>query len=739
MKRIAQFIILLVLFSLSIKATPTIEKPKQEHPTAFAIITDEQTYVNCQPAISQYRDAVEQDGLSTYIIYDMWENPMAVRNAISNLYQTCPSLEGIVLVGDIPVAMIRNAQHMTTAFKMDEDKFPIRESSVPSDCFYDDLHLQFRFLKQDESDKALFYYELTEESPQHLHLNFYSARIRYPQSMGGNKYEAISAFLIKAAKAKDEMRNDKLDQVVSFHGSGYNHDCLTVYMDEEKAYHENFPLAFSTGTSFKHLNFRMLNPMKYKLLDEVGRKGIDLFMFHEHGTPTQQLINDPVIGNSSATRYELIKSHLYYLVRSSVEEEKRDKDSLMVALQKQYNLLPAFFDDFDNPAYWEKEKNSGGMSENIEISISDLKNREYNARMVMFDACYNGSFQDSAYVAAYYLFQPGNTLICQGNTRNVLQDRWTIEMVGLLSHGFRVGQYNRLIATLEGHLLGDPTVHFCPITANTLPQEVLLKADDESFWKEQLQSEYADIQCLALRKLSDIDTKKTQSAFFLNQFKESRFNTVRMECFNILARYANTDFTEAVRLALQDPYERIARSAAIYAGRIADSSLIKPLIKAMMEDEDRLRVQYAIKNSIHFFQEGLIVKAIEDYFHTANRIDSKKECEEIIKSIHEDFAIYQEVNNVIFDKESSEKKKMSQIRMIRNNPWTNRVDKFLSYIGNNEHPLALRIAMAEALGWFNNSMCRQDIIRSCNELLNTNLPEKLHAELRQTINRLQSF
>ncbi|MGP1475951.1 MAG: HEAT repeat domain-containing protein, partial [Phocaeicola sp.] len=97
------------------------------------------------------------------------------------------------------------------------------------------------------------------------------------------------------------------------------------------------------------------------------------------------------------------------------------------------------------------------------------------------------------------------------------------------------------------------------------------------------------------------------------------------------------------------------------------------------------------------------------------------------------------VNNVIFDKESSEKKKMSQIRMIRNNPWTNRVDKFLSYIGNNEHPLALRIAMAEALGWFNNSMCRQDIIRSCNELLNTNLPEKLHAELRQTINRLQSF
>ena len=51
----------------------------------------------------------------------------------------------MVFIGDVPYVMVRNAQHMTTAFKMDEKKFPIDESSVCSDRFYDDLHLEFEY------------------------------------------------------------------------------------------------------------------------------------------------------------------------------------------------------------------------------------------------------------------------------------------------------------------------------------------------------------------------------------------------------------------------------------------------------------------------------------------------------------------------------------------------------------------------------------------------------------------
>lgn len=62
----------------------------------------------------------------------------------------------------------------------------------------------------------------------------------------------------------------------------------------------------------------------------------------------------------------------------------------------------------------------------------------------------------------------GKTIVAQGNSRNVLQDRWTIEMIGLLSQGIRVGQWNRLIATLEGHIIGDPTFRFSVAVPHTL-------------------------------------------------------------------------------------------------------------------------------------------------------------------------------------------------------------------------------------------------------------------------------
>ena len=83
----------------------------------------------------RYRDALQNDGLATYIIRDNWTTPSLVREALIDLYKSDSCLEGIVLVGDVPVAMVRNAQHMTTAFKMDEENYPFIDSSVPSDRF----------------------------------------------------------------------------------------------------------------------------------------------------------------------------------------------------------------------------------------------------------------------------------------------------------------------------------------------------------------------------------------------------------------------------------------------------------------------------------------------------------------------------------------------------------------------------------------------------------------------------
>ena len=118
----------------------TILKPKMkvEH-SSFAIIADKQTWQECSAELEAYQQVLGKESLPTFVVYDTWKNPEAVKKVILSLYKK-HKLEGVVFVGDIPIPMIRKAQHLTSAFKMDEET-DWHESSVPSDRFYDDFHL----------------------------------------------------------------------------------------------------------------------------------------------------------------------------------------------------------------------------------------------------------------------------------------------------------------------------------------------------------------------------------------------------------------------------------------------------------------------------------------------------------------------------------------------------------------------------------------------------------------------
>lgn len=723
------------MLALSASAEVITDSPvRRDCPTSFAIVTDCATYDATQAAMKRYRDALENDGLSTYILRDEWENPMQVRDALQSLYKSDPKLEGIVLVGDVPVAMVRNAQHMTTAFKMDEENYPFIDSSVPSDRFYDCLDLDFRFIRQDEENPHLYYYELKEDCPQRLEPTFYSARIRYPKLRGGDKYEGISAFLDKAAKAKAEMKEDRVDRVVSFNGHGYNGDCLIAWMDEEKAYREHFPEAFKTSTGFKHWNFRMAEPMKYRIFEELERPGIDLFMFHEHGAPTTQYINGYGETNKLDDRMRYFRSDVYSRVRRAISKGN-PRDEVIEAFAKEYKLTPDFFKDLDNP--------EAIAADSVAYAAKDIYADEFHSRvtmprMVMFDACYNGSFHEDDYIAGEYLFNPGATLVTQGNTRNVLQDRWTIEMIGLLSHGVRAGQYNRLVATLEGHMMGDPTVRFAPIEANTLSADMTLRRADKAYWESLLTSPYADVRSISLRMLAALEPEAELSPRLLEIFRSSPFNTTRMEALKLLGGYCNADFREAVRLGVNDPYERIARMSADLAGEIGDVSLLPDVIAAYIGGGERQRVTYTLGNSLALFPKDEVVKSIDNYYASTSRYKADEEKKAVLDGLERTFRFAEDYNKRITDKSLDDKKRISAIRFVRNNPYHFNIDNYLAVISDAENSDAVRQNMAEALGWFTHSSRKGEIINYCeSKAKDPSMPQTVAAELTQTANRLR--
>ncbi|MDZ7635916.1 MAG: hypothetical protein U5L72_16370 [Bacteroidales bacterium] len=73
---------------------------------------------------------------------------------------------------------------------------------------------------------------------------------------------------------------------------------------------------------------------------------------------------------------------------------------------------------------------------------------------------FNGSFHVDDFISGAYVFGPGRTVAAQANTVNSLQDKFPDEMVGLLSYGIRVGEWNRMVCLLESHIIGDPTFRF---------------------------------------------------------------------------------------------------------------------------------------------------------------------------------------------------------------------------------------------------------------------------------------
>jgi len=153
---------------------------------SFGIIVDDVTLGKCRSQLEAYRQSVQDDGLDAYIIHAQWQTPEQVRDTIKSWYDN-RRLEGVVFVGDIPVAMVQGAQHMTTAFKMDENIWPKFDASVPSDRFYDDFDLKFESEGRDSVKTLFFYYRLSASSAQEIHSDIYSARMK-PSSDWGDKY-----------------------------------------------------------------------------------------------------------------------------------------------------------------------------------------------------------------------------------------------------------------------------------------------------------------------------------------------------------------------------------------------------------------------------------------------------------------------------------------------------------------------------------------------------------------------
>ena len=728
MKKYIAFASFALILTQSLTAQ-TIVKPSVKTKTTFAIVTDSKSYEEAKQEIDAYRTSVENEGLGTYLLIDEWKSPEPIRELLIQLHEDKKApLEGCVFVGDIPIPMIRDAQHLCSAFKMNQT-MAWHRSSVPSDRYYDDFDLKFDYIKQDSVYTDYHYLSLRADGTQYLSPDIYSGRIRPLRGEGMDRYQLLRDYLKKVVAEKQQ--NNVLDQLTMARGHGYNSEDLLAWSGEQLALREQFPQLFKPGNTVKFYDFNFQFPAKFLYLNEVQREDLDMMLFHHHGGTDAQYINGYQLPTNVQANIESIK--LYIRSKVPGRAKKVGREQAIKEYAKQYNIPESWCEEaFDI----NKQKLDSIYHYHMDIHMEEIYKLRPNARFVMFDACFNGSFHLDEYLAGSYIFNPGKTIATLACSVNSIQDKWPDEFIGLMATGMRIGQFARLTCFLENHLIGDPTFHFTPnVDAGfDVNQALVLKEENIAFWKKQLTSPLVDMQALALRKLSDADYKDIVSLLEESYFNSESFIT-RLEALRLLVLNHPNQALPTMTAALNDSYELIRRYAGEYAEKNGSPELLPAWIESYLKRSQEKRLRFKILGGIDAFPYADIKAEVEKQVASMTLYD-RTHVNAILEQLPRQEQSMEMDIKTITDPKSKPSYVSRDLRTFRNHPVGGKaLDMLLAFLKDESRPIDQRIITAEVLGWYNLYHDKASIIASLKET-NTN-DEALKNEIQKSIARLE--
>lgn len=658
---------------------------------SVAVVADRATYDACSASIGRYAAAIRQhDGKNVLVLVADW-TPERLRDTLKYLHAK-RKLEGAVLVGNIPVPMIRRAHHLATAFKMDP-RMPVKRSSIPSDRFYDDFGLRFSFIS---SDGPLYYYNLLPDGDQRVRCDIYTARIKPSRTDPEHSFEElICEFLDRAAAAKGS--NEKLDRVFHFGGHGNSSESINARIDEERAYYEQFGLKEPEG-QVRFLNFDEERFVRERLKAALASPEIDFAHLHTHGAVGTQYISKEPYTFIATEHMELAKKFL----RSKMRDAK-DKTAAADKLQKTYDVPESWLAGWDDP---EVARKDSLFSASVDITLKDLDGFKSGAKVILLDACFNGAFLHDDYVAARYAFGHGSqTMAVTANTVNIIQDHWKNELAGMLAAGSCVGEWARRYMTIESHLFGDPTYSFVSSAPRNPDVTLGVKINN---------GRYSPSVCLDLLR-----TKPSVN--------------LRLEAFYYIIREATDMGTlnGAIRLGLNDSYEMIRRMAANYAEKNGSPELLDDIARHYLDPQESSRVRMHLMNALALYPADDVEKALRSAW--GGIWPAKDDFEAVLARICNGIRSSDTDIAALSDQAADAKERMFTIRRQRNACVPSAIEPMLGLLANGSEDNGLRLAAAEALGWYTHSWRRQEVYDALKSMKpdNPDIADEVYRSIRR--------
>jgi hypothetical protein len=473
--------------------------------------------------------------------------------------------------------------------------------------------------------------------------------------------------------------------------------------------------------------------MKQTVTEELRRDDVDLFLFHEHGMPERQYLTATPLSKGTDENFEAAKRIFRNRLRRNGSGNEANR-KLTESWKEYYKIDSTWF----SGAFDKELATKDSVEEaNTGILLEDVPVINPNARVVIFDACYNGDFREDRFIAGEYVFASGKTLVAIGNSVNVLQDKSSSDLLGILGLGYRVGEWAQMTNILESHIIGDPTFAFTSISGD---KEVDFRSESTAYWIEILtKNSHPDIKGVALHKLFKLNHEGLQD-ILLEIYSSSPFAMLRLQAFHILQHYNDGSFETLLRESVYDPYEFIRRKSTYAMGRTGKDEFIPFIASIWLNDRLDERVRFNAEFCFDLMDIEKLEKEVLSHIESSSSLYDKEKIKAEFKNKIESRKRIFQMGRDITDKSIALKTRLMGVSTLRNNNYHSIVGDLLKILSDPDEDLSLRIKLAEALGWFTLSHRRADIITKCREIAaSENTDVRLRGELLKTANRLEVF
>jgi hypothetical protein len=707
-------------------AEPPAQTTQPAAVSCFAIVADQEIFAMAEPALRAWATAIEADGLPVRLIHDAFATPEDVRALLHSLHQGEPPLEGAVLVGRIPVPMLRDAQHLTSAFKMDQVRYPMRRSSVPSDRFYECFQLRFDHLGTEEEEPWLHYYSLRPDSPQRIEKDIYTARL-FPPAPGPEGLERLKATIERLAEAR-QAGPAPLRRAVVVGGHGYHSQCLEAWMAMQMELREILPgLRLPGGSLASYYHSRGLD-LKERVVRDLQLPGLQLALFHAHGAPDAQYLLGAQVLPSMDSQIDAIQLFLRQRLRNARDRDKGSAETQLELMESRDLPLSWFRNAFDEAVIAADE----AAAARKELTATEIALLDPTPQVMLLDQCFNGRFIDAPSVAQEYVHGSGSVQVVVANTVNVRQDQWAAQFLGALAHGARVGQYHRLHPYIEYHLIGDPTVRFAPEAGVDL-STLLCRNPDEQVWRDWLARPETPLRALAV---SFLGATPNSEAALLEYLASDPSPVVRMEALRSLAASRSEAFHKGLRIGLADPFEAVRRQSAALMGDVGLDAFALPLLKAAIGDPGR-RVAFNASGALDKLSPEAVEAAVTEFLARDPLAAADAALQERLYRIVQPGPVRRDDIGVLENRDEPLKRRIQAARSFRNLRAHDLAGRLLALALAPDEELTLRVTLIEALGWFTLSHRRAEILEGVQRLADDPAaPEAVRAEARRTRARL---